>query len=152
MSRQKAKGTAAETAFVKYARLRTGDETIDRIAPHGNDDKGDVGALLAHGLRGFAELKNYEGNPTRGQLERWQSETMRERANGSWDFGLLVVHEKGCNMVDPMSPTYGFNRCYMTLGDLARVSGLGPAASSRLDDNGKWCCMTVSDVFDLLED
>lgn len=152
MSRQKQKGTAAETAFVRYARRRTGYKKIDRIAPHGNADQGDVGWIVAHGWVGFAELKNYEGSPTRGQLERWQSETDAERRNGGWQFAMLVVHERGCNMTDATAPTYESNRCYVTVGDLMRLAGLDAATAGAADACGKWCCMTVGDVFDLMEE
>lgn len=150
MSRQKDIGTRAETALVRYARARTGSDAVDRIALHGGSDEGDVGHIPCHGLEGFAEVKNYKGNATDGQLDRWRQETLRERGNGGWGFGLLVVHRAGCNMTDPTAPSYGRNYCHMTLGDLARVSGVGPVAAAFLDETGKWCSMTLRDAFDLI--
>lgn len=121
MSKQKVKGTKAETAHVRWLSSK-GVDGVDRIALHGNEDKGDVGPIPARGLVGVAEVKNYKGKPTQGQLRKWQAETDAERDNGGWGFAYLVVHEPGCNIEDHNSPTYELNRAYVKLGDLMALA------------------------------
>ena len=49
MSRQRKKGTAFETALVRWLRERLGDGRIERRALHGSRDIGDVYGLVCHG-------------------------------------------------------------------------------------------------------
>lgn len=149
MSKQKSKGTSLETALVRYARRRTGDDGIHRVTLHGSADEGDVAGLRAHGYRGIAECKNYKGHPTKSQLMRWQSETEEERANADADFALLVVHKPGCNAADANAPTFGDNWCLMTVDSLVKVAH----GTARFYDQrvfGAWVQMTIDQAFDLI--
>lgn len=117
MSKQKAKGTAFETACVNYLRDRLQDERIDRRAMHGNRDLGDVYGIRAHGFEGICECKDYrKWGPA--DLAKWQKQTIDERCNSDSDFALLVVHKQGVG-----KKRFGLNDCYMQVRDLVRVMG-----------------------------
>lgn len=92
MSKAKAKGTAAETAVVRYlAGLTWSGGTklfphVERRALNGTLDRGDIA-----GIPGVViEVKAAE----RLALAAWQRETLTEMANANADFGLLVVKRK----------------------------------------------------------
>lgn len=89
----KNKGTAAETAFTRYAREH-GFPHAERRALAGYKDVGDV--WLTVGV--IAEVKNYTlptGFPTGGQVEKWLAEAAVERDNAGADHCILVVKRKG---------------------------------------------------------
>lgn len=147
MSKQKSKGTRLETALVRYARGRTGDESIDRVALHGNSDMGDVGGLRARGRSGIAECKNYRITTKKGTvapslLRRWQDETERERENSGSDFALLVIHRPGCSDRDHEAESFGRNWCWLTGASYEAITG-------EPHEEG-WFQSTVSEVFDLM--
>jgi hypothetical protein len=87
MSKAKAKGTAAETAVVKWLRHTLNNPTIERRALQGNRDTGDIA-----GLPGIViEVKNH----ARHDLPGWQSELQTEVDNASAQLGLLVIKKRG---------------------------------------------------------
>ena len=117
MSRQKAKGTAFETACVRYLRERLGDDRIERRALHGGKDMGDIFGLFAHGREGIVECKDVK-NVGKALLDRFREQTVNERGNANADFALLVVHRAGCG-----AGRFGDNDCHMQVRDLERVMG-----------------------------
>jgi hypothetical protein len=138
---------------VAYAIMRTGDHGIHRVTLHGSTDMGDVAGIHSHGTQGIAEVKNHKDNPSQSQLEGWKREAMAEKDNACADWVMLVVHEKGCNMTDPYSPTFWRNRVYMTLGDVMRMAFGGvrqPLTTYTEQVYAKWLQLTVGDVFDIV--
>ena len=82
MSRNRAKGTLAETALVKYLESH-GFPHAERRALHGTEDKGDI-----TGTVGLAwEVKNHKEYNIPG----WIREIAIEKKNAKADFGILVV-------------------------------------------------------------
>lgn len=91
----KAKGTAAETALLRYAH-QNGFPHADRQPLRGNRDQGDL--ALCPGV--VVEVKNHSGMPALGQpsaavLAQWMNQTEVERTNARAAIGLLVVKRKG---------------------------------------------------------
>lgn len=81
MSKQKQKGTLAETAVVSY--LNKFFKNVERRALNGQYDKGDVS-----GINGFViEIKNHKTY----KLPEWLNETEQERQNADVPYGLLIV-------------------------------------------------------------
>ena len=85
MNKPKARGTAFETAVVRYAR-DNGFPTAERLALHGGKDIGDI--RLVSGV--ILECKNH-ATYSDNDVEDWLQETERERINGNADKALLVV-------------------------------------------------------------
>jgi len=91
----KARGTAAETAVVRYLRAR-GLEA-HRVALAGVQDQGDVHAC---GRRVVIEVKSRRGLPSLRDLEAWMAETEREAqhavdAGHPVEVAVLVVKRPG---------------------------------------------------------
>lgn len=148
MGRSKAKGTTLESSLVKYGHS-LGFADMERVVLSGKNDRGDVGWIRSHGISGVAECKNYSGKPNQSQLERWFAETDAEKANGNWDFAILVVHEPGCNASDYKAPTFGRNRAYMRARDWHLASfGTLPENDSGAWDT--WIQLTVGQIFSLM--
>lgn len=89
VNRSKNKGTAAETAVVRYLR-DNGYPLAERRALAGKEDLGDI--LLCPGM--IAEVKAH-ATVTDLQIERWQAETFRERVNSNASEAWLVVKRPG---------------------------------------------------------
>lgn len=87
MSKSKQKGTAAETAVVRYLRQWPDNfGLVERRALSGGADKGDIA-----GVAGWAiEVKAAE----RLELAKWQRETLTEMANAGVHRCLLIVKRK----------------------------------------------------------
>lgn len=86
MSRSKQKGTAAETAVVRFLNEH-GFPVAERRALAGINDKGDV-----TGIPGLViEIKA----GTRLSIPEWLRETEQERINAQADNGILVIKPKG---------------------------------------------------------
>lgn len=86
MSKQRAKGTAAETAVVRYLQ-DNGFIHAERRALHGINDKGDI-----TGIPGVViEVKNH----AKLTLAEWVKELQQEMANANADFGFVVAKKKG---------------------------------------------------------
>lgn len=86
MSKQRAKGTAAETAVVNYLKAN-GFPYAERRALSGALDKGDV-----TGIPGVViEVKNHAALDLAG----WLNELMREMDNAKAEFGTVVAKRRG---------------------------------------------------------
>ena len=82
----KQKGTAAETAVVRYLQAN-GFPYAERRALHGTAYKGDItgcGPLVF-------EVKNHK----QFDLSGWMNELMRETDNAQADYGVLVIKRRG---------------------------------------------------------
>lgn len=86
MSKAKQKGTAAETAVVRYLNEH-GFPTAERRALAGVNDKGDVTGIpgLVIEIKAGARL----------EIPAWLRETADEIANARADHGILVIKPKG---------------------------------------------------------
>ena len=90
----KNKGTAAETAVVKYAWLK-GFSDAERIALAGANDQGDV--VLMRDPKIIFEVKAGKSAQTAslGQIGKWLDDTRRERDNAGAKHGFLIVQRQG---------------------------------------------------------
>lgn len=84
MSRQKAKGTAAEVAVLKF--LEENDILAVRNPPSGTKDKGDLTILRP---KIILEVKNHK----RMELAQWVDEAEVERVNANAEIGI-VAHKR----------------------------------------------------------
>ena len=138
----KRRGTAFESAVVRYLRERTGDERIERRALHGSKDMGDIYGIYAHGNSGIAECKAHKSYGP-ALLAQWREQTLAERGNADADFAVLVVKV-------PQAPI-GECIAHVTIRDLFRV-GCGhfsPAHYNRVCDE-MWVMMTLSELAGLI--
>ncbi|MBT2213484.1 hypothetical protein [Actinomadura sp. NEAU-AAG7] len=86
MSRERAKGTAAETAVVHYLR-GAGFPHVERRAGAGRLDAGDIAGIVGVVI----EVKAH----ARTELAAWLDETRRETANGHADYGAVWHKRRG---------------------------------------------------------
>ena len=86
MSRERAKGTAWESAIVQYLR-DVGWPHAERRALHGTNDQGDVAGVISVVI----EAKN----AARVQLAAWLDEAERERRNADADVGAVWFKRRG---------------------------------------------------------
>lgn len=132
MNRSKAKGTAAETAVVRWVRVN-GFPGADRQPLRGNRDAGDI--ALAPGI--ILEVKSVataaSGQPGAKLLETWLAQTDVETANAGAAHGLLVVKRSGT--ADPRKWW-----CYMRLGEWLRLTG----AHLPLPDPSQPVCVSLA--------
>lgn len=148
-NRSKDKGTKFETAVVRYLRVMLEDDRIERRALHGSHDMGDIHGLRCHGYEGIAECKDYK-EWARADLDRWKAQTIAERDNADAGFALLVVHRRGCS-AQATSHSFGENDCYLTIGDLMRISGMGEPESPWADAEWVWARITIADAAVLMQ-
>lgn len=94
MNRPKQKGTAAETAVVRWAK-ENGFPDADRLTLSGASDRGDVRLLQGVIVEVKAHASAASGQPGAKQLAGWLGETARETANAGASHGVLVVKRKG---------------------------------------------------------
>lgn len=90
MSKQRAKGTAAETAVVRYLRTH-GFPHAERRALHGAHDLGDItgcGPLVL-------EVKNH----SKHDLAGWANELEAEMDNARVDVGAVIAKRRGTTNV-----------------------------------------------------
>lgn len=113
MSRAKDKGTAYETAVVRYLRDRLGDEEIDRMPLRGNRDEGDVRGLKLRGMPVCVEVKNHR----QLRLTEWMGQLEAERGNMDAELGMIVAHRAGCG-----DRRIGESWCVMTLDDVLALA------------------------------
>lgn len=132
VNRPKQIGTAFESGFVRYARSATGDMRIRRSALAGSADVGDIEGLCSRGLNGIAECKSHK-NISPSLVEKWQSETLRERGNSGADFAVLVVHVPGRDSTG-RSRSFGRNKVYITVDDFIKLLGDGGITFRRSDE------------------
>ena len=135
-TKPKAKGTAWETAVVRYMRAQLGDERIERRALHGSKDMGDIHGLYAHGFEGIVECKAVRAAGAKA-LAEWQRQTLYERGNADADFALLAVKN--------FNHGTGEGFCWVTIRDLTRIC-LGIESNGELADlyDDVWVCMPLS--------
>jgi hypothetical protein len=88
----KQKGTAAESAVVKYARLN-GFPLADRLTLSGQYDRGDV--LLTVGAIIEVKAGHAAKTASLGQIREWLNETDRERSNAKASLAFLVKQRTG---------------------------------------------------------
>lgn len=98
MSRQKAKGTKYETAFVEYERMAFGDDerTIRRATLSGANDEGDVVGLTFHGERIVVECKDHR----KYELREWMREAKRESENADTSLWVVSFHLNGVGIAN----------------------------------------------------
>lgn len=85
----KAKGTAAESAVVKFARAN-GFPLADRLTLSGRYDRGDI--QMCRGL--VVEVKAWAGYSD-GNVMCWLGDTEQERINAGADHAFLVIKRNG---------------------------------------------------------
>ena len=91
MSRAKAKGTAAESALVRFLSGQ-GFPNAERRALTGQFDQGDVTGTPCLAW----EVKNHKTY----HFPAWLKETETERINAKADFGILVVKPNGVGLTN----------------------------------------------------
>ena len=91
MSRAKAKGTAAESALVRFLSGQ-GFPNAERRALTGQFDQGDVTGTPCLAW----EVKNHKTY----HFPAWLKETETERINAEADFGILVVKPNGVGLAN----------------------------------------------------
>ena len=89
MSKTKAKGTAAETAVVKYL-TGAGFPNAERRALSGANDLGDITGIPCLVM----EVKAQQSYA----IPKWMDETKVETANARADFGLLIIKPNGVGL------------------------------------------------------
>ena len=92
MSRSKEKGTAYETAIVRYLRQRLGDDEIDRMPLKGSRDEGDIRGLKLRGMTTCAEVKNHKNL----RIPDWMGQLIDEKGNMDAELGMVIAHRDGC--------------------------------------------------------
>ena len=139
----KAKGTAAETATVRY--LFTRGITATRAPQHGNQDRGDVWAHpTAHGHRLMIEVKagDQAANPSMGQVAKWQEETDAEAARvPDCDAAVLLLKRKGS--ADPATWP-----AWVRIGD---IESWHNPDSQESEWAYQWVCLPFGDLINHLE-
>lgn len=136
----KAKGTAGETALVRWLR-DNGFPFADRQPLRGNRDAGDI--ALSPGL--VVEVKNYAGPPAVGQpaaevLIRWMAQAETERIHAGADHCPLVVKRRGTS--DP-----GRWFAYIPASSFATLVG---APASSLPNPSAPMCTDVASLVGIL--
>lgn len=106
MSVQKAKGTAAETAILRF--LQEKGLLVLRNPPSGSKDKGDL--TICGDTNFTVEVKNVK----RMELSAWVDEALTEQANADTDFAV-VMHKR----VRKGHPSEWY--CTMTIGQFAEM-------------------------------
>ena len=91
MSKAKQKGTAAESALVKYL-VEYGFPHAERRAMTGALDQGDVSGCV--GL--VWEVKNHKAY----HIPAWIAETVEETKNAKADFGILAIKPNGVGLTN----------------------------------------------------
>jgi len=91
MNKNKRKGTAAETAFVKWMN-ENGFPLVERRALNGTRDRGDVSGLVGVVI----EIKS----GSRLSIPEWMKETLQEQINDGASEGYLIIKPKGKGKVE----------------------------------------------------
>ena len=120
MSRQRQRGTEFESAVVAYLSEQLGEDGriggIDRTAPHGGGDVGDVYGVFRAGLPVVIECKSYRKNEF---LAGWLDEAEAERGNADALAGVVVSKRRGIG-----TKNMGQQLVSMTLADfVALIAG-----------------------------
>jgi hypothetical protein len=118
MSRQKQKGTAFETAVVRYLRAALADKQIDRMILHGSADEGDIRGVQFLGRDIVLECKDTRTLALTEHLREAQAEAANHRDAGHpTQCGVLIQHAPGIGI----SSHAGDQWCVMRLEDLAQL-------------------------------
>ena len=121
MTASRAKGTAAETAVVRFlqdfqavrdARIQSGWPHAERRALHGNADIGDIAGLPGVVL----EVKSAK----RTELAAWLDELDAEIVNAHADTGVLVVKRRGHTNPGKWFAIMSFDRWCVLLNEAGR--------------------------------
>jgi len=91
VSKEKQKGTAAETAVVKYLRESGQFPYAERRALHGTNDKGDITGMGPV----VVEVKDHKTL----KFSEWLKELADEIANAQADTGAVIAKKKGTTNV-----------------------------------------------------
>ena len=89
MSKERAKGTAFETAIVRC--LRSAGYNAHRNPLHGADDIGDIGGVSLNGHDVAIECKNERDY----HVSEWLREAADEMHNAGADAKIVVFHQRG---------------------------------------------------------
>ena len=100
MSAARAKGTAFETAVVRWLRESLGDDRIERRSLNGRNDRGDVAGVRAWGQRVVIECKSQ----SRHSLAEWLDEAEVERGNDDALVGVVVFKRRGTTDPNEQKP------------------------------------------------
>ena len=111
----KARGTAAETALVKWLR-DNGFPHADRKPLYGNRDQGDIAVTAGFIIEAKVNAKAGTGQPPHGLLTAWMEQTEAERQNAGADLAVLVVKRAG-------TAYCGAWFAYLTAGQFAALVG-----------------------------
>ena len=118
MSKAKQKGTAFETAIVRYLRQRFPYLQIERRALQGINDKGDIAGMSIAGMPIVIECKN-----TRQlNISEHMRETQRETDNAHAPLGILIQHAPRVGFDKPENT--GQQWAILTLDDLCSLISL----------------------------
>lgn len=118
MSKQKQKGTAFETAIVRYLREVLDDQNIDRMVLHGTADEGDITGVKFLGRDVVIECKNTRTLNLTEHLREAQAEAMNHRNAGHpTQCGVLIQHAPGIGI----SSHAGDQWAVMRLEDLTQL-------------------------------
>ena len=90
MSKQKQKGTAAETAVVNWLKTK-GRKHVERRSLNGTNDRGDIAGIPGVVL----EVKNHQ----RMALSEWLEEMLVEVKNDNADTGVVIHKRRGTTNV-----------------------------------------------------
>ena len=121
MSKAKQKGTAAETALVRFLQGQ-GFPNAERRALGGGscgEDLGDITGIPALCM----EVKNHRIY----KIPSWLTETETERINAKADFGILVVKPVGIGMTTKSVGQWWGILPMQAMIDLLREAGYGDA-------------------------
>ena len=114
MSKSKQKGTAAESAVVKYLR-ENGFTQVERRALQGSQDKGDISGII--GL--VIEVKDHK-TMTLGQ---WMEELKVEVENANAETGAVIHKRKGTTDVSEWYASMPFWMYMYLLKDAGYIDG-----------------------------
>lgn len=146
MNRPKKKGTAFETALVRWLRERLGDERIERRAMHGSRDMGDIYGLACHGnAEGIIEAKAH-ATVTPSLVAEWQRQTEDEQANAGADFALLAIKTPNVGQ-----KSLGRTRVRMTTSSLLAISGVAWLHGAHDSALSRWVETDLETVCSLME-
>lgn len=133
MNKSKAKGTAFETACVRYLEDEIGQAPY-RAALHGNHDLGDVHGITVRDMPVVVECKCYKSYAA-ADVATWRNQTLVECANAGAPIGLLIIKQPGTGV-----KSFGRNRCDIVLADLLKLLDAYPIPEG-LD--GEWVTLDL---------
>jgi hypothetical protein len=142
MNKPKAKGTAAETALLRWLRAN-GFPWAERLALAGAADCGDISLLPGRAV--VLEVKAHatagRGIPQDGQLAEWMAQAAAERDNAGADLCPLILRRSGQGAGDP-----GKWWAWLTFADVTALTG----APIHLAEPLAPICMSVASLTALL--